>query len=374
MFKNIRCSNDLYMLKHLEINSQLDTITCIPCFKFKKQPSKHLLSTIKSSFDIFEYVEQDPHQIQSQGLKSLTRNLKLHYENRLHMWCVKEDEPVKQELHDFIKKIEKLGSILLRVYETILRNWKPLYVLQEKDNANMALYHGDISTRTRQKLDAQQKPGDKNVDSVAWGQIKSFDFVCTLIGLYDIYSILVEALLSVQQPSILSILEFDLDKSVHSIAADDFDADEDKRGGDYDLEDPTKHIRQTLIELCRHLSQSIAKRFEDIPEIFVLMKNCLDAAFLYQQVVLDKTQTIVDYGKNELQKLIDFTVSNSMKLINAPVIQDQYLEWKQRCLNEIQDTDTFSVWTTNGKTLTSKVMKIFYTNTALSEGINDFLH
>ncbi|CAF4612076.1 unnamed protein product, partial [Rotaria sp. Silwood2] len=132
-------------------------------------------------------------------------------------------------------------------------------------------------------------------------------------------------------PSILSILEFDLDKSVHSIAADDFDADEDKRGGDYDLEDPTKHIRQTLIELCRHLSQSIAKRFEDIPEIFVLMKNCLDAAFLYQQVVLDKTQTIVDYGKNELQKLIDFTVSNSMKLINAPVIQDQYLEWKQRC-------------------------------------------
>ncbi|CAF3155746.1 unnamed protein product [Rotaria sp. Silwood2] len=104
------------------------------------------------------------------------------------------------------------------------------------------------------------------------------------------------------------------------------------------------------------------------------MKNCLDTAFLYEQVVSDKTQTIVDYDKNELQKLIDFTVSNSMKLINAPVIQDQYLEWKQRCLNEIQDTDTFSVWTTNGKTLTSKVMKIFYTNTALSEGINDFLH
>ncbi|CAF5140030.1 unnamed protein product [Rotaria sp. Silwood1] len=77
-----------------------------------------------------------------------------------------------------------------------------------------------------------------------------------------------------------------------------------RRGGDYDLEDPTEHIRQKLIELCQHLSESIAKRFEDIPEIFVLMKNCLDAAFLYQQVVLDKTQTIVDYGKNEFQKLI----------------------------------------------------------------------
>ncbi|CAF4741823.1 unnamed protein product, partial [Rotaria sp. Silwood2] len=153
-------------------------------------------------------------------------------------------------------------------------------------------------------------------------------------------------------PSILSILEFDLDKSVHSITADDFHADEDeydetkaqkkqstalieqyyhdllkcefqqlsitRRDGDYDLEDPTKHIRQKLIELCRHLSESIAKRFEDIPEIFVLMKNCLDTAFLYEQVVSDKTQTIVDYDKNELQKLIDFTVSNSMKLINAP--------------------------------------------------------
>ncbi|CAF4387787.1 unnamed protein product [Rotaria sp. Silwood2] len=109
----------------------------------------------------------------------------------------------------------------------------------------MALYHGDISTRTRQKLDAQQKPGDKNVDSVAWGQIKSFDFVCTLIGLYDIYSILVEALLSVQQPSILSILEFDLDKSVHSIAADDFDADEDKMNNN-ESNTKIKHL-QTII-------------------------------------------------------------------------------------------------------------------------------
>ncbi|CAF3994088.1 unnamed protein product [Rotaria sp. Silwood1] len=34
----------------------------------------------------------------------------------------------------------------------------------------------------------------------------------------------------------------------------------------------------------------------------------------------------------------------------------------------------FSVWTTNGKILTSKVMKTFYTNTDLSEGINDFIH
>ncbi|CAF4054019.1 unnamed protein product, partial [Rotaria sordida] len=646
MFQNITCSNDLYMLKHFEINSQLNTITCIPCFKFKKQAPKHLLSTIKSSFGILE----------------------------LHIWCVEEDEKVKQELHDFIRKNKKAGfnigraalfcirnglgglkfvhtlnlldlcgasigtyrhsrwffqelrnsmatsmkqrvmeylksvdpvtgqqrpigitfdkvtllkrtlqvtmlvimidgqltpiylksslcktelsgeelaancvhdkltggavdgayihmninehlcnnigiqqnwltiswdvahllelaigdtqnqkkfnwlqmiiktcaevmkkysygkqyeflieaaeeiqedilqpkqfhvtrfvSSQLRVYETILRNWKTLYILQENDDVNMALSHGDISTRTRQKLDAQQKPGDKDVDSVASRQIKSLDFVCTLIGLYDIYSILVEASLSVQQVNkypweydysieylqerltkygelletlnfksaqdVENLEKFDLDKLVYSTATNDFDVDEDeydatkvqkkqsitlleqyyhdllkfefqqlpitRRGGDYELEDPTKHIRQKLIELCRHLSESIAKRFEDIPEIFVLMKNCLDVAFLYQQVVLDKTQTIVDYGKSELQKLIDFTVSNSKKLINAPVIQGQYLEWKQHCLNEIQDKDMFSVWTTNGKILTSKVMKTFYTNTDLSEGINDFLH
>ncbi len=109
IFQNITCSNDLYMLKYLEINGQLDTITCIPCFKFKKQASKYLLSTIKSSFGIFEYVEQDPHQIQSQRFRSLKRNLKLHYENRLHMWCVEEDEKVKQELHDFIRKNKKAG-------------------------------------------------------------------------------------------------------------------------------------------------------------------------------------------------------------------------------------------------------------------------
>ncbi|CAF1328431.1 unnamed protein product [Rotaria sordida] len=107
MFQNITCSNDLYMLKYLEINSQLDTITCIPCFKFKKQAPKHLLSTIKPSFGVFEYVEQDSHQIQSQRFRSLKRNLKLHYENKLHMWRVEEDEKVKQEVHDFIRKNKK---------------------------------------------------------------------------------------------------------------------------------------------------------------------------------------------------------------------------------------------------------------------------
>ena len=66
MFYNVKCSNDLYMLKHLEINIDSDLITCVPCSKFKKQAAKHLLNTIKSSFGMFEYIEQDAHQLQSQ--------------------------------------------------------------------------------------------------------------------------------------------------------------------------------------------------------------------------------------------------------------------------------------------------------------------
>jgi hypothetical protein len=67
--------NDLYMLKHLKINIQLDLITCIPCSNFKKQESKHLLNAIKSSFSMFEYNEQD----QPQRFRNLQQSLKVHY-------------------------------------------------------------------------------------------------------------------------------------------------------------------------------------------------------------------------------------------------------------------------------------------------------
>ncbi len=42
----------------MEINNKLHTITCTLCLKFKKHASKHLLSTIKSSFSLFEYIEK----------------------------------------------------------------------------------------------------------------------------------------------------------------------------------------------------------------------------------------------------------------------------------------------------------------------------
>ncbi|CAF1396978.1 unnamed protein product, partial [Rotaria sordida] len=144
----------------------------------------------------------------------------------------------------------------------------------------MALSDGDISTRTRQKLAAQQKPGDKDVDSVTSRQIKSLDFVCTLLGLYDIYSILVEASLSVQQVNkypweydysieylqerltkyeeLLETLnlkstqdaenleKFASDKLVHSTTADDFDFDE------YDETKVQKKQSTTLMEQYYH--------------------------------------------------------------------------------------------------------------------------
>ena len=59
LFENIKCSNELYSLKHMEINNQLDTITCTPRLKLKKHAPNRLLSTIKSSFGLFEYIEQD---------------------------------------------------------------------------------------------------------------------------------------------------------------------------------------------------------------------------------------------------------------------------------------------------------------------------
>ncbi|CAF2669463.1 unnamed protein product [Rotaria sp. Silwood2] len=35
-----------------------NTITCIPCSTWKKQAPKHLFTSIKSSFGIFQHIEQ----------------------------------------------------------------------------------------------------------------------------------------------------------------------------------------------------------------------------------------------------------------------------------------------------------------------------
>ncbi|CAF4306329.1 unnamed protein product, partial [Rotaria magnacalcarata] len=90
-------------------------------------------------------------------------------------------------------------------------------------------------------------------------------------------------------------------------------------------------------------------RFEDTPSIFLSMKSCLDVSSLYEQVVLIGQQTLEDYGQSALQELLDFTILNSIDIqLNITAIQQQYAEWKRRCLFEIADKDTFAIWTTDG--------------------------
>jgi hypothetical protein len=139
-----------------------------------------------------------------------------------------------------------------------------------------------------------------------------------------------------------------------------------RRRGDYDLEDPTLPIRRKLIVLCKKLVDAIEIRFKDTPRIFLLMKNCLDVSSLYEQVVLTCQQALSDYGQSALQELIQFTIKNSKCIkIDSIVVQQQYIEWKQRCLLEMTDKDTFDIWTTNGKIISPKVMKTCFTDKEL---------
>ncbi|CAF4853942.1 unnamed protein product, partial [Rotaria sp. Silwood2] len=87
----------------------------------------------------------------------------------------------------------------LRVYETVLRDWTTLYYLQEQDCVINSLGGGDVSTRTRRNIHTECEAGDRDNFSFKHDDIKSVDFVCKLIGLNDIYNILVRASMSVQQ-------------------------------------------------------------------------------------------------------------------------------------------------------------------------------
>ena len=41
---------------------------------------------------MFECVEQDSGQSQSQWFRTLKQCLKSHYSNKLHIWCVEQDD------------------------------------------------------------------------------------------------------------------------------------------------------------------------------------------------------------------------------------------------------------------------------------------
>ncbi|CAF4208097.1 unnamed protein product [Rotaria sp. Silwood2] len=315
----------------------------------------------------------------------------------------------------------------LRVYETVLRDWTTLYYLQEQDCVMNSLAGGDVSARTRRNIHAEYEARDRDNFSYKHDNIKSVDFVCKLIGLNDIYNILVRASMSVQQVNkyawehddsirylqkCLNEYKCEEEESVDSLGPtidDDCDIQEEddeetrvrvmpsakyieqyyqdllkcefkqcpiiRRPGDYDIEDPTTHTRKKLIELCQQLVETIATRFREIPSIFILMKYCLDASRLYDQVISTGKQTMIDYGRVELQGLIHYTLLNSEHTqIDGNAIQDQYSEWKRRVLREIKDKETMDILTTNGKLITSKEMKTFYTSRDLSDAIIDFLY
>ena len=63
-----------------------------------------------------------------------------------------------------------------------------------------------------------------------------------------------------------------------------------RRHCNYDIEDPTVHVRQRLTLVCKELVEAVNIRFKDTPSIFFLMKNCLDVSSLYEQVVLSDWQ------------------------------------------------------------------------------------
>ncbi|CAF3372710.1 unnamed protein product [Rotaria sp. Silwood2] len=278
----------------------------------------------------------------------------------------------------------------LRVYETVLRDWTTLYYLQEQDCVMNSLAGGDVSARTRRNIHAEYEARDR--DNFSY-KISKY---CHLLNTHFYFI----------------TLECEEEESVDSLGPtidDDCDIQEEddeetrvrvmpsakyieqyyqdllkcefkqcpiiRRPGDYDIEDPTTHTRKKLIELCQQLVETIATRFREIPSIFILMKYCLDASRLYDQVISTGKQTMIDYGRVELQGLIHYTLLNSEHTqIDGNAIQDQYSEWKRRVLREIKDKETMDILTTNGKLITSKEMKTFYTSRDLSDAIIDFLY
>jgi hypothetical protein len=109
LFESIKCADDLFILKSLEINIQIDTITCIHCSTWKKQVPKHLSTPIKSSSGIFQHIAQKIDEPLPQRFRSLKTNLKSHFSNKLHIWCVQEEEERRKAFENFLRKNEEAG-------------------------------------------------------------------------------------------------------------------------------------------------------------------------------------------------------------------------------------------------------------------------
>jgi hypothetical protein len=100
-----------------------------------------------------------------------------------------------------------------------------------------------------------------------------------------------------------------------------------RKAAEHDLDDPTFYLREKLVDFCQALCTSIDTRLKEAPAIFETMANCLDVAALYQQVVLEEREDVLQYRQSSFQTLLDFTKNSSeyIKMDNI-LLNDQYLE------------------------------------------------
>ena len=60
-----------------------------------------------------------------------------------------------------------------------------------------------------------------------------------------------------------------------------------------DLDDRTFYLRESLVDFCQALCTSIDIRFKKVLAIFATVANCFDIVALYQQVVLDEREDVL---------------------------------------------------------------------------------
>ena len=71
---------------------------------------------------MFKYVEQESGQNQSQRFRTLKQSLKLHYSNKLNIWCVEQDDKMKQEFEDFLRENRRVGLNVGRATSLCIQN------------------------------------------------------------------------------------------------------------------------------------------------------------------------------------------------------------------------------------------------------------
>ncbi|CAF1601017.1 unnamed protein product [Didymodactylos carnosus] len=78
-----------------------------------------------------------------------------------------------------------------------------------------------------------------------------------------------------------------------------------------------------------------------------------------------------EYGVTSLQGLIDSMKRNALHLnMNFTDLKEQYKIWKELFLNELEDPNTYEIWTTKDQIIKTK---FFFTEQQLADNIQDYL-